>query len=388
MSTTGRAFNFGPGPGMLLEGAMRKAQAEFLDFRGTGMGILEFTNLDATNDHPGEGRTVCQKMMLETEAKVRDCLQVPENFRVLFQWGGAVGQFSAVPLNLCENSAMKADFVDMGFWSKRAFAEAQKYCDAKVVAEISTKISGPTDWDIRKDAAFVHICLNETVEGLEFHDDPDWPAEFPPLVADATSTLLSRPIDVSKYGVIYSSGGKNLPAGIVLVIIREDLLTERKPNELCPQILDYRKNGGALQPKSSVFQSLPNTPPIFGAYMLGLVLDEIKDRWGSLEKVKEWAHKRVEKLYVAIENSEGFYSSKVEPGSRSVMNVPFRVGGPDGDMEMERKFASEAAEKGLHFLFGHPVRGGVRVTTYIGLADEAIDAVLEFMNEFRVKNRK
>uniref|UniRef100_A0A0G4I5I3 phosphoserine transaminase n=1 Tax=Chromera velia CCMP2878 TaxID=1169474 RepID=A0A0G4I5I3_9ALVE len=364
---------------------MERAQREFLNFQSTHMGVLEITNLDASNDHPGEPRQPVQKMMLETEHKLRETLKIPQNYRVLYMWGGAVGQFSAVPLNLCSKENPKGDYVDMGFWSKRALTEGKKYCDVHVAATVTTKIPHSSTWDVRRDADFVHICLNETVQGTEFHEDPEWPSDYPPLVADATSTLLSRPVDIARYGIVYASGGKNLPAGMCLVIIREDLLTDREAHPLCPQVFDYRKLGGALMPKASCFQSLPNTPPVFAVYMLGLVLDWIREDFGGdLNQVKRWAHARAEKLYDAVEASRGFYSTDVSRECRSVMNAPFWVNG--GDIEMERRFAVEAAAAGLHYCFGHPVTGGVRITMYLGLPEATSDAAIAFMQKFEKEN--
>jgi len=237
-----RAFNFSPGPGMLSTSVMRRAQQEFCNYKGTGMGILEMTNLDAElGKHPGDARTPVQAMMLETEQKLRRVLEIPKNYRVLFMHGGAAAQFSAVPLNLLGDNVVGCDICDVGYWSKCATAEASKYCSS-IHAPVHSichngLIPSVDTWDVRSGTAYVHMTMNETAEGVEFLTDPVW-TNKPPLIADATSTLLSRPVDVKNYGMIYASGGKNIPAGMAVVILRDDLL-ERTPHPNCPQVLWY-----------------------------------------------------------------------------------------------------------------------------------------------------
>lgn len=377
-------FNFSPGPGVLPSSVMQRAQAEFCNLRGTGMGAIETTNLDATGaSHPGEARGPVQAMMLDAESKLRGVLAIPDNYRVLFMHGGAVGQFSAVPLNLLgAEHDVGCDIINIGFWSQRTKAEAEKYCDSvHVVADCTDTIPHTSTWDVRPGTGYVHITLNETVEGLEFLEDPDWNHDVP-LVADATSTLLSRPMEISKYGVIYASGGKNIPAGVTVVILREDLLA-REVHPHCPQTLQYSKNGGG-QPVSSVFESMPNTPPVFSAWMLELILDDIIAQ-GGLTAVETRMKNRAERLYSeVIDGSDGFYTNHIDPKYRSRMNAPFRI--YDGDRDLERQFVDEASDHGLHYLFGHPVRGGIRATMYIGLPDEAIDALSEFMMDFQARH--
>ena len=385
-----RAHNFSPGPGALPTAVMQRAQAEFMNFANMGMGVIEITNLDSEGaTHPGEARHPLQQMMLDTEHKLRTALDIPSSYRVLFMHGGAVGQFSAVPLNLLDDKR-KADYVQMGFWTKRAAAEASKYCDVATPVTFDKRIQPVAEWKhaIRADASYVHICANETVQGMEYLEDPEWDDTMPPLVCDATSTLLSRPMDVARYGLIYSSGGKNLPAGLCVVIVRESLLAERQAHALCPQILDYRLNGGGLTPKSSVFESRPNTPPTFGVYMLGLILDDLLGAKRGLAAVQKWVASRAAKVYDAVEASGGFYSNNVEENSRSHMNVVFRIGGEGaGDLSVEKRFVAEATEAGLFALFGHPVEGGCRVTLYNGVEDASVDAVVAFMRAFLAHHR-
>ena len=380
-ASTFRAFNFSPGPGALSDAVMARSQAEWTNFQGTGMGIIETTNLDATGPtHAGVAKQPVQQMMLDTETKLRTALSIPASYRVLFMLGGAVGQFSAVPLNLL-NGNSKCDIVDVGFWSTRAKAEAEKYCEVHVPAKCQKTIPPVSQWQVSSDAAYVHICLNETVEGLEFLEDPDWDDERPILVADATSTLLSRPINVAKYGCIYASGGKNLPAGMAVVIIREELL-KLPVHPLCPQIMDYRLNGGGWLPTSSVFESKPNTPPTFPVYMLGLVLDDIESK-GGLNGMQIQSVARAEAIYNLIDTSGGFFSNSNDSKYRSRMNIPFRIRG--GNKIMETKFLEEAEAAGLHYLFGHPVKGGIRATMYVGLEQAAVDALLAHMATFAKK---
>jgi phosphoserine aminotransferase len=375
--------NFSPGPGMLPDSVMKKAQREFCDFKDSGMGIIETTNLDALGaSHPGIAKHAGQQMILDTSDKLRNLLNIPSNFKILFMWGGAVGQFSAVPLNLLDNNT-KADYVDMGFWSRRAATEAAKYCDVHVPVVLSPTSFRPIDkWNIRGDTAYVHICLNETVEGFELIEDI-WNSTLPPLVADATSTLLSRPIQFSKYGMVYASGGKNIPAGVTVVIIRDDLLA-RESHAFTPQIMDYNLNGGALSPISSPFESRPNTPPIFGIYMLGLVCDFISESHKSLYELQKWVISRAQMIYNIIDNSDGFYCNTVDNQYRSRMSIVIRIG--NDNRHLENLFIKQATEQGLYNVFGHPVSGGLRISLYIGVPDDSITAICKFMTSFMKQN--
>jgi phosphoserine aminotransferase len=437
-----RRFSFAPGPGPLPRAVMERAQREFLCLpvedsaaaaakggaaaaaaaaeEPVGFSPFELTNLDAEgNKHPGvpfREQSPVQGFMADAERKLRELMDIPppSEYRVLFMHGGAVGQFSAVPLNIGfgadGSSAGRADYVDTGFWSQRAQAEGEKYLDVKVIEGTRTGADGkaelvsPLDWNVRPDAAFVHVTLNETVQGFEYRGPQgkaaasadgdsssdgslrfDWPAEYPVLVGDATSTLLSRAINVRDFGVIYTSGGKNVPAGVTVVIIKTSLLRERKAHPFTPQVMDYRMQGGALDPEPSIFESRPNTPPVFGVYMLGLVLDHLKETHNDLAAVSQWVDRRSRRVYEAIDASDGFYSNKVTATSRSHMSICFRI--RNDDRELETAFADKAAkEAGLHFLFGHAVRGGVRITLYNGVPDEAVDEVLAFMQDFKQRH--
>lgn len=386
-----RSHNFGPGPAALPEVVLERAAAEFLDFEGTGIGVMEWTNIDgASGLHPGVAAPNhhLQQMMLNTEVKLREALDIPEDYRVLFMHGGAVGQFAAVPLNLLGAPGSKGDYLKQGFWTGRAFKEASKFGDIKYVDEY-TGATGP-QWEqwqaaCRDDATYFHICLSETVQGVEMLQDPpaDWSG--PPVVVDATSTLLSRPINVSSYGLIYSSGGKNIPAGVAVVIVRQSLLKTTSKQEATPAIFDYRNSAGALEPVSSIFESRPNTPPTFAVYMLGLVLDYLAEQ-GGVEAMDAKAEVRSSSVYDVAAASNGFYVNKYHRDARSRMNAVFAL--PSRELEIE--FLSEAEHShGLYFLFGHPsTGGGIRITMYNWVTDDAIEAVVSFMKDFSARHNR
>jgi phosphoserine aminotransferase len=255
-SAAERAHNFGAGPAALPEEVLKRAQAEFLDFEGSGMSILEWTNLDQfSGTHPGVAAPghKLQEMFLATERKLRAALEVPADYRVIFQHGGAVGQFAAVPMNLLGGEGAAADYIDQGLWSRRAKAEASKYSDR--VRTVATYVGdGPPPWAAWEaaasaDATYMHVCLSETVEGVELKSDPPRGWRGPPVVLDATSTILSRPIDVGAYALIYASGGKNIPHGMAVVLVRESLLAATAMQSITPAVLSYRDSAGGLMPK-------------------------------------------------------------------------------------------------------------------------------------------
>ena len=370
-----RAFNFSAGPACLPSTVMRRAQNEFCDWDGTGMSIMEMSHRD-----PGGP---VQNALARAAFDLRTLLAVPANYQVLFFQGGAHAQFAAVPLNLL-GSRSAADYVHSGFWSQRAIDEASKYCDVSVAADCAdtafSRLPRVDEWKVRDDAAYVHVCANETIHGLEFNEDPDYDVDnMPPLVCDMTSTLLSRPVDVSKYGVIYASGGKNLgPAGAVVVIVRDDLLQIGARKET-PSVLDYSKMAS-----STPIPSIYNTPPTFITYMMGLVFEDLLQK-GGVETAQARAKWASGLLYDIIDSSGGFYANHVEPAHRSRMNVPFRI--RSGDEQLESKFTQEAAADGLLQVFGHPLFGGQRITLYNGVPDEAVDAVARFMVAFQKRHQ-
>lgn len=371
-STSGRALgNFSAGPACLADDVMRQAQAEFVNFNNSGMSIMEMSHRDA-------GGPV-QNIIQGASDKIRLMLDVPDNYHVIFMQGGAHGQFASIALNLLGNKK-SADYVSTGFWSERAIGEASKYCDARLAydgkQEAYSRIPPVSEWDISPDSAYVHICANETIHGLEFHEDPVLPAGSPPLVGDFTSTLLSRPIDVSKYGCIYASGGKNLgPAGVTVIIIRNDLVGMESP--LCPSVLSYSK-----MVNSKPIASIYNTPPTFLIYMVNLVLTHNMSH-GGIRALQKRAINRADALYKLMADSEGFYVPKCNDlPHRSRMNIPFRIGSAAGDTALEDQFTTSAEKAGLLQLFCHPLFPGNRITLYNGIPDTAVTALIDFMVKF------
>ncbi|MGD8709051.1 MAG: 3-phosphoserine/phosphohydroxythreonine transaminase [Ectothiorhodospiraceae bacterium] len=353
-----RVYNFSAGPAALPEEVLQQAREEMLDWRGCGMSVMEMS-------HRGKEFV---SIASEAEADLRGLLNVPDNYRVLFLQGGATGQFAAVPMNLLRGGR-KADYVNTGNWSKKAIAEARKYCEVNVAAEGGSgdpmSIPGQEQWSLSADAAYVHYTPNETISGVEFHWVPE--TGDVPLVADMSSTLLSRPIDVERFGMIYAGAQKNIgPAGITVVIVRDDLIGEATAQT--PAVFDFRKQADA--------DSMSNTPPTYAWYMAGLVFKWLK-RQGGLEAMAERNRRKAEKLYAAIDGSD-FYRNPVDPACRSWMNVPFVL----ADDSLNDGFLKEAAEAGLVTLKGHRSVGGMRASIYNAMPEEGVDALVAFMQDF------
>lgn len=397
--------NMSPGPGVLPKAVMQKAQHEFLSWPAApGQSVMSVSHREADGPY--------QSLASKVVNGLRDLLEVPSNYHVLLMHGGAHGQFSAVPLNLGGNGQprSRAAGVDTGYWSRRAAAEHAKYVDvawcgsASAAEPVSgeageardeleagwgthTSLPDASTWRYRDTDAFVHVCANETIHGIELHADPALRPTAPPLVGDFTSTLLSRPVDVAKYGVLYASGGKNLgPAGMTVALVRDDLIADAsRRHPLCPSMLAY----------SSLATSTPQpnlylTPPTFNVYMTGLVLDHLKSTGGVAAAARR-AEARAQKVYDAIDASRGFYQNDVDVGSRSRMSIPFRVsaGGARPEEEMrrlERAFVAESEAAGFRNLQGHPALGGLRATLYLGLPDASVDALVVFMRRFERKH--
>ncbi len=356
-----RVFNFSAGPAMLPEAVMRQAAEEMLDWHGTGMSVMEMS-------HRGKAYvSIAEK----AEADLRELLQIPDNYKVLFLQGGATGQFSAIPMNLLRG-ARRADYVYTGQWSKKAIAEAKKFCEVNVAASGEPDmmhVPPQSQWQLSDDAAYVHFTPNETISGVEFHWLPD--VGDKPLVADMSSTLLSRPIDVSRYGLIYAGAQKNIgPAGVTLVIVREDLLGEAMPQT--PTVWDYKQQADA--------DSMLNTPSTYPLYIAGLVFQWLKDL-GGLEAMAEINRRKAQKLYDAIDNSP-FYSNPVDPQARSWMNVPFVL----ADDSLDKTFLEEAEAAGLTTLKGHRSVGGMRASIYNAMPEAGVDRLVEFMADFEKRN--
>lgn len=366
-----RAHNFSAGPASLPEEVLRIAQRDMLDYKGTGIGFMELSHRDENGP--------VHNMMTGLVRNMRELLEIPQNYHVLFFQGGAHAQFSAIPLNLCEEGDT-VDYVKTGAWSVRAIEEAQKYVNVNICHDSKHDndrfIRDPKEWNLSPDSKYVHITINETMSGLEFIQDPDLGDRV--LVADATSTLLSRPMDIEKYGMIYASSGKNLgPAGICMVIVRDDLLG--RAQQACPSVINWEKMATSV-PIPNIY----NTPPTFLLYMCKLFTDHYIEAYGSLHVIEERAIQRADKVYKAMENSNGFYQNFVDPTFRSRMNAVFRIG--DGNLELEKEFTKQAEKAGIYQLFGHPLVGGLRITLYNGVAEESVDAVIKFMKKFAQEN--
>jgi len=356
-----RVFNFCAGPAALPKSVLSRARDELLDWRGNGLSVMEMSHRSA------EFVEIAEK----AEADLRQLMAISDDYAVLFLQGGATQQFSAVPLNLLDG-ATTANYVNTGQWSKKAIKEASRYCDVHIAAssEADNFFSIPPleQWDIRQDAAYLHYTPNETIGGVEFFSTP---AVDMPLVADMSSTILSRPIDVSQFGVIYAGAQKNIgPSGLTLVIVRRDLLG--KAAAATPSMLDYQVHAAA--------GSMSNTPPAYGWYMAGLVFEWLLQQ-GGLSAMEEINRRKADKLYSFIDSSE-FYANPVELSSRSLMNVPFTL----ADSAKDSLFLQQAEESGLLNLKGHRSVGGMRASIYNAVPEAAVDALLDFMQAFAAEN--
>ncbi|HEV8485491.1 MAG TPA: 3-phosphoserine/phosphohydroxythreonine transaminase [Blastocatellia bacterium] len=360
---TKRIYNFSAGPAVLPLPALEEAQRDLLALPGVGESILEISHRSKPFDAIIQG----------AEADMRKLAGIPDNYHVLFLQGGASLQFSMVPLNLMPPGG-KADYIITGIWSKKAMKEAQKVGNVNVAASTEadnfSRIPTQEELKLRPGAAYVHFTTNNTIHGTEWKREPD--TGNIPLVADASSDIFSRPIDVARYGMIYAGAQKNLaPAGLTLAIIRDDLLA-RSPQGM-HTMLDYNTHAKE--------KSLYNTPPVFAIYIARLVLKHLLEQ-GGLEEMARRNETKAALLYDAIDASGGFYRPHAQPDSRSLMNVTFRL--PDEDME--KQFVSEATRAGLDGLKGHRSIGGIRASLYNAFPREGVEALVEFMKEFRNKN--
>ncbi|MGM0680307.1 MAG: 3-phosphoserine/phosphohydroxythreonine transaminase [Pseudomonadota bacterium] len=357
-----RVFNFSAGPAMLPQEVLERAREEMLDWHGTGMSVMEMS-------HRGkEFMSIAEKATND----LRELMAIPGNYEILFLQGGASSQFAMVPMNLLRDKS-KADYINTGAWSKKAIAEAKKFCDVNLAAssEADGFSSAPAQSELQLsgDAAYVHYTPNETIGGVEFNYIPD--TGDVPLVADMSSTILSRPIDVSKYGVIYAGAQKNIgPAGLTVVIVRKDLIGETL--DRTPAMFDYQVHAEN--------DSMANTPPTYGWYLAGLVFEWLKDK-GGLQGMAEINKRKADKLYNTIDNSD-FYANPVKPDCRSWMNVPFTLANPD----LDKTFLEEAAKQGLTTLKGHRSVGGMRASIYNAMPEAGVDTLVEFMADFEKRN--
>ncbi len=352
--------NFNAGPAVLPRLVLEQAQAEMLDFAGSGMSVMEISHRSSAFD----------KIQNEAEANLRSLLNLPEEYRILFLQGGATTQFAMVPMNLAP-AGHSADYTVTGAWAKGAFKEASRLGKARTAASSEgtgfDRIPSPGDLDLDPQAAYLHFTSNETIHGIEWATEPAAPAGVP-LVCDMSSNMLSRPVDPTKYGLIYAGAQKNLgPSGVTLVIVRQDLL-ERTPQGL-PLMLDYR-----LQAEN---RSLYNTPPVFSIYIVGLTLRWLLEN-GGLAGIDRRDQVKANHLYRNIDDSGGFYRGHAQPTSRSRMNVTFFL----PNEELETAFLKEASTNGFVGLKGHRSLGGIRASLYNALPLESVEALSQFMAEF------
>ncbi len=357
-----RVFNFSAGPAAVPEDVLQIAKQELLDWQGSGMSVMEMS-------HRGKE---FMSIAAKAEEDLRELMAIPNNYKVLFLQGGASSQFAMVPLNLLGNKS-SADYINTGAWSKKAIAEAKRYCQVNIAATTeSSKFSrAPTQEELmlNADAAYVHYTPNETIGGVEFNYIPD--TGDVPLVVDMSSIILSKPIDVSKYGVIYAGSQKNIgPAGLAVVIVRDDLLGHA-PDQT-PAMFNYKTHADN--------DSMYNTPPTYTWYFAGLVFAWLKKR-GGLTAMAEINQRKAQKLYKAIDDS-AFYQNPVDLDSRSLMNVPFTLGNP----ELDADFLGKAKAQGLVTLKGHRSVGGMRASIYNAMPEAGVDALIEFMVDFEKHN--
>jgi len=353
-----KVYNFSAGPSMLPESVLKQAQAEMLDWQGSGMSVMEMSHRGA------EFMSIAKTL----HDDLRELMAIPDNYKILFLQGGATAQFSFIPVNILDGK-QKACYINTGAWSEKAIKSAKSYCDVIVSASAETNnftaIPDRASWNVDQQAAYLHYTPNETIHGVEFQDIPD--VGDLPLVADMSSNILSRSIDVSKFGIIYAGTQKNMgPAGAAVVIVRDDLIG--KAQKGLPDIFNYEK-----QAKQ---ESMLNTPATYTWYLVGLVLQWVKAQGGvaALEQVNQ---RKAAKLYAAIDQSS-LYSNPVAVADRSRMNVPFIL----SDNELDKAFLSAAKEQGFLSLKGHRSVGGMRASIYNAMPESGIEALIQFMAEF------
>lgn len=358
-----RVYNFSAGPAVLPEEVLKEAAAEMLDYNGTGMSVMEMSH-----------RSKAFEEIIQTAEKdIRDLMNIPDNYKVLFLQGGASQQFAMIPMNFMKNGV--ADYIITGQWAKKAWQEAQKYGKANAIASSADKtfsyIPDCSDLPIDDDADYVYICENNTIYGTKFKELPNTKGKT--LIADVSSCFLSEPIDVTKYGVIYGGVQKNVgPAGVVIAIIREDLIPEKPYVENTPTMLQYKTQADN--------NSLYNTPPCYGIYICGKVFKWIK-KMGGLEAMKAHNEKKAAILYDFLDQSK-LFKGTVEKKDRSLMNVPFVT----GDADLDAKFVKEAKAAGFENLKGHRTVGGMRASIYNAMPIEGVEKLVEFMKKFEEAN--
>jgi phosphoserine aminotransferase len=362
---TERVFNFSPGPATLPLPVLQEVQQNLLALPGVGASVLEISHRSKT----------FEEMIAQAEANIRALLSLPEEYHVLFLQGGASLQFSQVPMSFLRGTGRSADYIVTGSWAKRALAEAQREGAVRIVwdgkADNYSRVPKHGEYEIDPSAAYVHFTSNETIQGIQFPAEPE--TGDVPLVCDASSDFLSRPIDVKRYGLIYAGAQKNVgPAGVTIVIIRQDML-EQVPDDL-PTMLNYTVH--------VEHRSLYNTPAVFAVYVVMLVTRWLLENIGGLEQMHAINQQKAQLLYEAIDRSEGFYRGHAQPDSRSLMNATWRL--PSEELEVQ--FVKEAKEAGLHELKGHRSVGGIRASMYNAMPIEGVRTLVEFMEHFRQKH--
>jgi len=358
-----RLYNFSAGPAALPLSVLKKAQAEFLCLPGVGASIMEISH----RSKPFEA------ILNATEANIRSLLNVPKNYRILFLQGGGLLQFGMIPMNLLGGKS--ADYIVTGAWSKKAASEAKIVGKTNVVwdGKDTTYNRKPTASELKlnADAAYLYLCSNETIEGIQYQELPN--AGSVPIVSDSSSDFFSKPLDITKYGLLYACAQKNAgPAGVTIVILRDDLI-ERSPDTL-PSLLHYKKIAEQ--------KSMLNTPPCFAIYMVKLVTEWLINDMGGLEKVHAFHKEKAALLYAAIDNSNGYYTGHADKKYRSLMNVPFRL----PSEELDKKFEREAEAAGFIMLSGHRSVGGLRASIYNAMPRDGVVALCDFMSDFAKKN--
>ena len=354
-------YNFSAGPAVLPKEVLQQAQAEMLDWHGSGMSVMEMS-------HRGKEYMGIQA---QAEADLRELMGIPVNYKVLFLQGGASQQFAMIPMNLLRGKTT-ADYVNTGEWAKKAIKEAKRYCNVNIVASSEDRnfsyAPPQSAWQLSKDAAYVHVCTNETIGGVEFNWIPD--TGDIPLVADMSSHILSRPVDVDHYGLVYAGAQKNIgPAGLAIVIVREDLLGQTLPNT--PMMLDYKVQADN--------DSMLNTPPTYSVYIAGLTFQWLK-RFGGLAAMERHNIAKAKLIYDLIDGGN-FYHSPVAKSDRSRMNIPFTL----RDEKLDDAFLKEAKQSGLIQLKGHRSVGGMRASIYNAMPLAGVTTLVEFMRDFATK---
>ncbi|XP_065063757.1 phosphoserine aminotransferase-like [Rhopilema esculentum] len=365
MSNEERVINFFPGPSALPAEVLQTAAKEMLNYKGLGYGVMEMSHRSK------EFVQICDN----AEQDIRDLMSIPDNYKIMFLQGGCTGMFAAVALNFLEEGK-SADYLVTGTWSDKAVIEAEKYGKVNRIFPKQSKyttIPPKSEWKFNKDASYVYYCSNETIGGIEFHDIPE--TNGVPLICDMSSNIMTRKFDVTKFACIVAGAQKLLgPAGVAIVIVREDMLGKERKE--CPTIWNFKKQ--------VAMESRLNTPPCYSIYITGLVLNWMK-RQGGVQTFEERNARKAKLFYDTMENSKSFYSAIIDPCARSRVNIPFRVG--QGDENLESKFVAEAKSQGLDGLAGHRSVGGCRASIYNTLTYEDVERLTGFMKEFQLTNQ-